>query len=198
MNSRLTVCAVATLFMGTVQSFAGVRDDVLESVGKCASLGDDRARLACYDALAPHVKNALATPPNSLGRNPTTEEQQSWFGFDISGLFGGGSIEPTKPEDFGRERTTEAQAARAEAEAKAEVVDSITAGVTDVAFTPFGQFILILDNGQIWRQLKGDADRAHFRSNPRDNRVTISRGLIGSYNLKINDSEHVYKVTRVK
>jgi hypothetical protein len=50
----------------------------------------------------------------------------------------------------------------------------------------------------VWRQLQGDADRAHFKSNARDNRVTVSRGALGSYNLSINGSGKIYKVTRVK
>jgi hypothetical protein len=199
MNLRVTAGALAAaLAFIPGQSFAGPRDDVLEAMGKCAALADGKARLACYDAVAPRLKDALATPPPSLGRTPTAEEQKSWFGFDISGLFGGGSTEPTKPEEFGKERTVEAQQAREQAQATGQVIDSITANVTDVAFTPFGQFIVFLDNGQVWRQLQGDSDRAHFKSSARENRVTVSKGFIGSYNMTINDSDKLYKVTRVK
>jgi|SRR5437762_9095715 len=190
---------VSALVLGVMSpAIAGPRDDVLEAMGKCVALANDKARLACYDAIAPRLRNALATPPAALGRNPTAEEQKSWFGFDVSSLFGGGSMEPTKPEEFGKERTVEAQQAREQAQATGQVVESITANVTEVAFTPFGQFIVFLDNGQVWRQLQGDSDRARFKSNPRDNQVTISKGFIGSYNLSINDSDKLYKVTRVK
>jgi hypothetical protein len=169
------------------------RDDVMEALGNCAGIADGKARLACYDALAPRVREALATPPASLDHEPTKQEQQSWFGFDIGNLFGGGSSGPTTPEQFGKERTQEAEQAR-----QHEAIDSIAAGVTEVAFTPYGQFILFLDNGQVWRQIPGDADRAHFKSKASDNKVTISRGLLGSYNITINDSAKLYKVTRVK
>jgi hypothetical protein len=172
---------------------AASRDDVIEAIGKCAQIADDKGRLACYDALAPRVRDALATPPASLGHEPTEEEQQSWFGFDIGSLFGGGSAAPTAPDQFGRERTEQAKQAR-----EHEEIDSIDAGVTEVAFTPFGQFILFLDNGQVWRQMQGDADRAHFRPKAKDNKVRISRGSLGSYNITINDSPKLFKVTRVK
>ena len=166
-------------------------------MGKCAAIGDDKARLACYDALSPRVKEALATPPAALDHEPTKQEQESWFGFDFNNLFGGGSTEATTPEQFGKERTPEAVAKRDEARAR-EAIDSITAGVTDVAFTPFGRFIVFLNNGQVWRQIEGDSDKAHFNGKPSDNTVTIALGAFGSYNLRINDSNHAYKVMRVK
>jgi hypothetical protein len=172
---------------------AGPRDDVLEALGHCAAVAEGQSRLACYDRLAPRLKQAIATPPSSLDHEPTKTEQESWFGFDIGSLFGGGSSAPTSPDQFGRERTAESQAIRGR-----EEIDSISGKVTEVAYTAFGQFIVFLDNGQVWRQLQGDSERAHFRSDTKANTVTISRGALGSYNLILNDSGKIFKVTRVK
>jgi hypothetical protein len=171
--------------------------DLLEAMGRCAAIGDDHARLACYDAVAPRVKDALATPPAALpgNRAPTTEEQRSWFGFDLGSLFGAGPSQQTTPQQFGSDRLPETHAKE---ETAAAAVDSITAGVAEVAYTPFDKFIVFLDNGQVWRQIEGDADHATFRKPAKVNKVTISRGFIGSYNLSINDSAKVFKVTRVK
>lgn len=176
---------------------ASSRDDVLEGLQKCAAVTDDKARLACYDALVRPAQAALARPPEpqEASHPPTEEEQRSWFGFDLSGLFGAAPSQQTKPEQFGQENLPSTRAK--EDEAKAEV-DSITAGVAEYAFTPFGKFIIVLDNGQVWRQLEGDADHANFHRTPKDNKVTISRGFIGSYNLTLNDSDKVYKVERLK
>ena len=190
---KLALLAFVCPLLWNGNAWAGVRDDVLETMGRCASMADDRARLACYDAAAPRLRSALATPPATIDHEPTKEEQQSWFGFNIGDLFGGGSSAPTTPEQFGKERTPQAQAAR-----EREEIDSITAGVTDVAFNPFGQFVVFLDNGQVWKQLQGESERAHFPGNPKSNKVTISRGAIGSYNLAINDSDKIFKVTRIK
>lgn len=198
MNLPKPTAALAALLLFFVgPALADSRDEALQAIGKCAGVADDKARLACYDALSGRVKDALATPPSSLDREPTKDEQESWFGFDIGGLFGGGSAKPATPAEFGNERTAAVQEKREEAKAREEIT-SITAKLTDVAFTPFGKFIVFLDNGQVWRQLPADSDKAHFRSTPSDNEVTISRGALGSYNLQINDSEHIYKVTRVK
>jgi hypothetical protein len=77
------------------------------------------------------------------------------------------------------------------------VIDSISAGVSDYALNPFGRFVVFLDNGQIWQQAQGDTSVAHFKkSGP--NSVTISRGILGSYNLQVNGNAAVFKVTRLK
>jgi len=171
--------------------------DILEAMGRCAAIADDHARLACYDGVSPRVKDALATPPAALpgNRPPSTEEQRSWFGFDLGSLFGASPAQQTTPQQFGSDKLPEIHAKE---DTAAATVDSITAGVTDVAYTPFGKFIVFLDNGQVWRQIEGDSDHATFRKPAKVNKVTINRGFIGSYNLMINDSERVFKVTRVK
>ncbi|HEY3778791.1 MAG TPA: hypothetical protein VGL35_12105 [Rhizomicrobium sp.] len=176
---------------------APAAQDVLEAVGHCAAQADDRSRLACYDALAPRVKDALAAPPAALpgNRQPTAEEARSWFGFDLGNLFGAAPEQQTTPAQFGSDRLPEMHTKE---DVAAVAVDSITAGVSEVAYTAFGKFIVFLDNGQVWRQIEGDADHAVFRKPANVNKVTIDRGLIGSYNLKINDSDRTYKVTRVK
>ena len=63
--------------------------DVLKALSQCAGIAEAPGRLACYDALAPRVKAALsAQPAVAANHPPTKEEQKSWFGFDIGGLFG--------------------------------------------------------------------------------------------------------------
>ncbi len=170
---------------------------MLEGLQKCAGIGDDKARLACYDGLVRPAQTALARPPEpqEADHPPTAEEQKSWFGFDLSGLFGSSPSQQNTPQKFGSDNLP---STHQKEEAATAELDSISAGVTEYAFTPFGKFIVFLDNGQVWRQLEGDSDRALFRKSPKDNKVTISRGFIGSYNLTINDSSKVYKVDRVK
>ncbi|HEX3666868.1 MAG TPA: hypothetical protein VHU23_16710 [Rhizomicrobium sp.] len=194
---RVVAFAVAVASATCPAMAAPVAQDLLESLGHCAGITDDHARLACYDSLAPHVKEALAAPPASLpgNRHPTAEEERSWFGFDFGGLFESAPSRQTTPQQFGDDRVV---AAQAKEDAAAPTVDSITAGVTDIAYTGFDKFIVFLDNGQVWRQIEGDADHAVFRKPANVNKVTISRGMISSYNLSINDSARSYKVTRLK
>ncbi|MGD0190182.1 MAG: hypothetical protein ABSD74_05540 [Rhizomicrobium sp.] len=196
MNLRL-LAGIAVVLAYVTPVCAETRDDVLDALGKCAAVADDKERLACYDAIAPHVKQALATPPAELpgNRPPTKEEQQSWFGFNLDHLFGADTAQQTTPQQFGADQLPETHAKE---DTAAKEVDSITARVTEYAYTPFGKFIVFLDNGQVWRQVPGDADHATFHKAASDNTVTVSRGFLGTYNLKINDSEKIFKAERVK
>ena len=76
-------------------------------------------------------------------------------------------------------------------------LDSITANVTDYAINPRGKFVVFLEGGEVWQEVQGDPDPAMFRKSG-GNTVTISRGMLGSYNLQINDSKKVFKVKRLK
>jgi hypothetical protein len=199
MNRVLFVaaCGAAISFqIGTVA--ASPRDDVLSGLQHCAAVTEDKARLACYDALVRPAQEAMARPPepSEATHPPTKEEQKSWFGFDVGDLFNSSPEKQKTPQQFGADNLPSTKAKVEEAESE---VDSISAGVTDYAFTPFGKFIVFLDNGQVWRQIAGDSgDKPMLHKNPKDNTVTVERGLIGSYNLMFNDSTRTYKVERVK
>lgn len=197
MNFRIpavTTVALITFLSGPVH--ADPREDLLQAIGKCTTLTDDKARLACYDAAAPHLHDVLNVPPAAMSTPPTSEEQKSWFGFNLGSLFGSSSpASQTTPQQFGAERTPQTQQKVEQAQKE---VDSISAGVTEYSFTFDKKFIVFLDNGQVWRQLQADTALAHFHHLATDNRVTIERGVMGSYNLTINDSEETFKVTRLK
>ena len=69
--------------------------------------------------------------------------------------------------------------------------------VAQYSFSPHGQFTVVLDNGEIWRQLDSDDGVAQFRHTG-GNTVQISRGFWGSYDLKLNATNVVFKVARIK
>ncbi|HEV2563222.1 MAG TPA: hypothetical protein VGT78_13875 [Rhizomicrobium sp.] len=217
MKFRLFAMSAAIVLSGGV-ALAGPEGDLLKAYGECAAIRDDPARLACFDSVSGRAKEAIAPPaeqapsvstaapaappappvatsPPIAAPAPAPAEEESWFGRNVGSIFGTAPEQQTTPEKFGADQLPPPETSQA---TTPEPLDSISANVTDLAFTPFGKFIVFLDNGQIWRQLEGDADRAHFKKDPKDNKVTISRGALGSYNLTINDSSKVFKVTRVK
>ena len=210
MISRVLVVAGALVVALAIPAMAGdgpgsgdADNALLRALSHCATLENSAARLACYDGLAPRVNAALGggAPAKAAvaSKTPTKEEQSSWFGFDVGDLFGTSPAQQTTPQQFGAENTEAVKKAReTPPPGKPKPIDSITAGVTEYAYNPFGKFIVFLDNGQIWKQLQGDSDRARFKRRATDNTVKISRGFLGSYNLSINGSARIYKVTRVK
>ena len=211
MTLRSFAAAAALVLIGTlvgeVPAFAGPREDALDAVNKCAAIADDHARLACYDTAAAQVKSALAIPEPEVAATP--EQQRSWFG--LPDIFGGNGRAPqTTPQQFGSESLPQpapppapapapGQAAQATPPPPPEpqIIDSITATVTDFAYHLDGRFIVFLDNGQIWQQIQGDTDQAHFKKGG-PNTVTISRGAFGSYGLTLNDLAQSFKVKRIK
>ena len=105
MNLRTAaVTTVSFLALFSTVALAGPRDDVLEAMGKCAALTDNKARLDCYDAVAPRLRDALNQPPDTLSHPPTKEEQQSWFGFNLGSLFGTSPEKQTTPQQFGSDQ----------------------------------------------------------------------------------------------
>jgi hypothetical protein len=196
MNLRAMLVSVVVLAALSGPARADAQRDILEGMNKCSAIADDHERLTCYDALKPQLQAALATPPPVAKK-----DDSSWFGLDH--IFGGDSERPqTEPKQFGSERLPPPEQAKVNPpppEApKVQEIDSITATVTDYALTPTGRFVVFLDNDQVWQQIEGDTYKAHFKKNPKDNTVVISRAFLGSYALKINDLNQVYKVKRVK
>ncbi len=189
MNFRpvLVVAGLLTA-VSSGQAWATSSRDMLDLLAKCADMTNSTERLACYDKLAPQLRETLATIKKPSER--TDEDKMSLFGFDFGGVFSSPEG-PTTPEEFGKNQMPQAAE-------EGQALESISAGVTDYAKTPFGKFIVFLDNGQVWRQLDSDSGVAHFLKEAKDNKIVISRGLLGSYNFKINDSNQLFKVKRLK
>jgi hypothetical protein len=200
------LAVLAVFLLASFPARAGANDDAMAAIGKCAALNDNTARLVCYDKIAGRpttIETALpapqAAPPaqTTAAAPPATKEEESWFG--IADWFGSDKTSPAAqatPQQFGSENLPPPPAAPG-APPPLEPLDHITATVSDFAYNPYGRFVVFLDNGQIWQQLQADTDRARFSKSKKD-QVTISRGLLGSYNLVIGDHSGLYKVKRIK
>jgi hypothetical protein len=192
MNFRKLAC-LAVFVLVPVAAGAGPRDDLIDGMAKCATVTDNAARLACYDALAPQLKAAQSTPQEPV-------DNRAWY--DPGRIFGTSPAQQTTPEQFGAEALAPPPAPpRKPGEpappAPPQPIDSITAKVSDYAYSPYGRAVIFLDNGQIWQQILGDTDRPHFKKGE-VNTVVISRGALGSYNMVINDAGSAIKVHRIK
>ena len=182
------------------------------AIGTCSAQTDAQARLACYDLLAAKLKageavgpQAAATPtPNpaqsfvQAGPAPAgSKEKSSWY--DVGGWFGGSDTPHATigtPAQFGAEALPPPKAVPGEPPPP-EPLDHIAANIMSVAFSGNGRFAVTLDNGQIWKQLDADTGTAQFKRNGGDS-VTISRGILGSYNLVVEGHTAMFKVRRIQ
>ena len=79
-------------------------------------------------------------------------------------------------------------------EAKPELPKDLTAEVQQVASLPAGRYRLTLDNGQVWRTTQADWAIA-FKAN---DRVTITRMLLGNYEISLAGHNGSVGATRIK
>ena len=197
MSIRLSVAALAAVVLCAGPALAASSSPLLRALDQCAGVTSDAARLACYDGLAPQVRAKVSGKPASQRTTALVKkrQQESWFGFDLGGLFGSSPADQTKPSQFGADNLPVHVVKR---NAKTQSIDSISAQLKDYAYNPFGKFIITLANGQIWKQLDADDAHAVFHKDPSANRVKITRGFLGSYNLYINGGYRVFKVRRLR
>lgn len=144
-------------------------------------------------APAPYVPPPVAqapAPQAPKSQGGTWYDPTSWFGKDTP------QKTSTNPADFGAEALPQQRTASAEPAQPARL-EELRANVVAVALNPLGRFTVTLDNGQIWKQLDGDTGTARFKNKGGDV-VTISRGVLGSYNLVVEGRSALFKVKRVQ
>lgn len=121
----------------------------------CTRLGDDAARLSCYDAAM-----GVSKSPSGAGKPQPAPPAET------------GSTQPqAKFGDDGRLHSV----------AKTSLPKNLSAQVREVRLLPAGLYRLTLDNGQVWDTTQADSALA-FKANEA---VTISRGLLGSYKISL-------------
>src|SRR5690242_19595201 len=76
-------------------------------------------------------------------------------------------------------------------------VAQVVAVVTQLSKTVHGRALFVLDNGQTWRQLDGDDVQVPEPPSGTALKVTIERGLFGSYHLMIEGRNGLVRVRRV-
>jgi hypothetical protein len=64
-------------------------------------------------------------------------------------------------------------------------------------FDSNGFFTVVLDNGEVWRQIDGDTTMAHWFGKPGFYVATVTAGALGSSNLRVQGEGRSYKVRRV-
>lgn len=166
-----SMAAAAVLLVTASAAHAGVAEDLIAAINRCAGMPDEATRHACYDRLPAVVKSLTtdATSPASAAA-PAAAAQPESKGF-LSGLFGS-----SDDEQLPTEITT----------------------ATVASFTyDYGIFVVTLDNGQVWRQVAAQGDRVPL-SQERKNQVKIWRRANGEFVLKIDNSPTKYHVRRVK
>jgi len=139
---------------------------------RCSEIGDDLARLGCYDAIfrKPAASAASTAAPAAAAASAAT------------------SVAASPETDFGL-----TEAAKRARDPQQEILESITGTVTAVGRRPAGELIVTLENGQVWTQVTVD-QRARVAAG---DMVTIRKAALGSHLLE-TQGRYATRVRRVK
>jgi hypothetical protein len=149
--------------------------------GDCSDIKDDMERLRCYDArnapreVATDVVPAQPAPPAEEAPTPAPAPAS------VPEPETAETVRAASPDEFGKEEPIDAPREFIEAR-----IDRIT--------TSGAKEYYWLDNGQVWRQA-GGSNRMRYR---KGDKVTITEGVLGSFDLKVEGRNKIIKVTRVR
>jgi hypothetical protein len=168
----------------------------------CVAVNDDLARLACYDRAfgrkaASSSAAAAATGAAAAGTAATGAAAAApKFPTVASPAVARAAPAPAAPKDpvaeFGLTEAAKQAKDPAKAAAAAAVPTSVTAKVISLRFRKYGEFVVTLDNGQVWEQNE-PMPSAIVRVG---DTVTVKKAVLGSYTL-VTAARVATKVHRV-
>lgn len=146
----------------------GSQASINDKLAQCAQLSDNGLRLACFDALAKQAKAdpAMAAASNESLRRPAVVAKTE-----------------DKAASFGMEQKVQRETQ----------LEQLTAIVTKVDKNPYGKLVIVLDNGQIWKQ-----SDSNYLSLKNGDKVVLDKGALGSIYLSTEGSNRNIRVSRSK
>jgi hypothetical protein len=150
---------------------ARVRDAVLAGALRCYAIAEERPWLDCYYGAAQPMRARLGLTPAPQKAGPPAMAASV----------------PVQPLD----RFPQGPAIP---RGSSQIVSPVAA----YSFSKVRNFTVTLANGQIWRQLSGDPNYAHWKKPATAYVATIKHGAFGSFNLEVQDTPGVYKVERIR
>jgi len=222
MNKLLLVACLLGL---CAPAAARSRDDVMINVYRCAGHASTRVWLDCYYGAAQPQRAALGLPPAppaqvALVTNapaPGVPQDLAVRDAVIVAASRCGSVAAERlwldcyyaSADPARSLLGLAPVAVPAPAANLPPARTVHSGIFDkqpvkgggrmasYKFDGNGFFTVVLDNGEVWRQIDGDTTMAHWFRKPGFYIATVTAGALGSSNLRVQGEGRSYKVRRV-
>ena len=169
------------------------------AVVACMNEHDSTQRLACYDREVPRAVAAARPPGSTPGTSApasqlaTAPPTRAPAASSTHGTSGAGPQPATAPTS-GSPPASAGQSAAAEVDAFGMTtqiqrqqtgasapprLDKLIARITAVSYKPRGEFVVTLDNGQVWEEAE---TTSHLPLRAGDD-ITIKRGMLGAFYL---------------
>ncbi len=180
------IFAVAAAMSGSVFAQAGLP----EKLKACSAIADDAQRLSCYDQSVASLDAEaakMATQRKALAETRAREAA-------------------AKAE--ADRKTAEAQAAQAKTDAfgavglpddkrpaaKTESIDELESTIDEIFYSPTKEIILVLENGQMWRQ----TDQSPVGAVRKGDKVIIKKKTISGFRLSLVRQKRAIDVRRYR
>lgn len=178
---KLVWSAAVVLSLLTVPAVAGPRDDARAAMQRCEVIQDDKTWLDC-------IYGAQQPMRAKLGLTPAPDFQQRLV---PSAAFASARPSVSVPGVVHAPRRQEGLTGAF----SGETPSLVTSVLVGLRYDKQGGFIATLENGQVWRQvnLLEGAPKARLTLG---SKVTIKRGSIWSYDLRVDKRPGAFKVSR--
>jgi hypothetical protein len=171
-------------FLAVTPAMAGPREDVYSASLRCSAIKDDRDWLACYYGAAQPMRGQLQLPAAPASQTSL--------------------IPPATAASVAREQTPNSIPKKEGPIGR--TMDFLAGGDIVVSKAPIKSyeagrqdgFIVILANGQEWKQSDDQTRLVKWRNAPGEHQVTIWKGALNTFNLGFDDEPNRYKVRRLK
>jgi hypothetical protein len=160
----------------------------------CVAVSDDAARLACYDrAYGRNAASKSAATAGAAAAATAAAPKSPAVASPTAVHAAPAAATPKDPvTEFGLTEAAKQAKDPAKAAEAAKAPTSVTAKVISVRFKKYGEFVVTLDNGQVWEQNE-PMPSAIVRVG---DTVTVKKAVLGSYTL-VTAARVATKVHRV-
>ena len=177
-------------------AFAQTPDEAVADTLACAAVRGTKARLKCFEASLPALKTShpeavsLAASRAGAAKMAAREKAQDEFGLNAAQI--DDAADQYERDAFGADDLIAA------GKEKDDEVKAVTGTALEVGRNNTGKWFVVLQNGQIWRQVKGDKATPYIPSKAEGLPVQIKKGAFGSYFVKVGKARESFRAERIK
>lgn len=194
---RLHLVAAGISLLAASPAMAQPGAEAVADILACDAVRGTKARLSCFEAALPALRAAhpaavdLAASRAEAARAVAARQAAEEFG-----LFA--REEKPVANDYERDAFGANDLPPSARGNDDDEVKSIEGLAVEIGKNNLGKLFVILDNGQVWRQVSGDRSTPYIPRSAEGLPVEIKKGAMGSYFVKVGKSRDAFRAERIK
>ena len=193
MTSSKTTCVLGSLGLLLLGDSAAAQNSVID---RCKQTSSQSDRIACLEA-ALLGKNPPSATRETAAQPVEPEAQIDPPGMELDAGPADDSLETaeTLPTGIGAEQVIASNKAKAEQKEARQQAQGMV--IAKYEWVPYERLVVTFENGQVWRQIKGDTRRIRT-SLERNQTANITESGFGGYMLRLNEIRRTIRVERIR